>query len=284
MPDDILIRILSSLTLKESGRTSVLSRRWRHVWAHVPSLDFDSNRFFSTAAEIEEGKYKYFRWVNRVVSLHKAHTIDEFKVRCPSLQVKHKNNVHNWLRFAMEKKVKRLKLEIMRDGYFGTASHCTFPRLSSWNRVTSLQLSSVDVSGEILEKFLCDCQSLDSVSVTHSRSLVDLKIVGPLNLKYLSIICCWDLKHFEVSAPNLVYFYYSGRKLLSSPLKSNPKLAEVKVDGDYADHLMTSDSSDLISCMSQIEVLNITTFREIQVSARLKPLIFSSFFPYCFIH
>lgn len=47
------------------------------------------------------------------MSLHKAHTIDEFRVRCPSLQDNCKANVDNWLSFAMGKEVKRFEWEIM---------------------------------------------------------------------------------------------------------------------------------------------------------------------------
>ncbi|CAI9088303.1 OLC1v1022603C1 [Oldenlandia corymbosa var. corymbosa] len=41
LPDEILSRILSYLPLKEAGRTSILSKRWKRVWTLAPDLDFN---------------------------------------------------------------------------------------------------------------------------------------------------------------------------------------------------------------------------------------------------
>ncbi|CAI9105142.1 OLC1v1004001C1 [Oldenlandia corymbosa var. corymbosa] len=49
LPDEILSLILSFLTLKEAGRTSILSKRWKHVWKYVPDLDFNA---FTTLCEM----------------------------------------------------------------------------------------------------------------------------------------------------------------------------------------------------------------------------------------
>lgn len=41
-PDEILVSVLSLLPLKEAQATSVLSRRCRHLWASIITLNFDS--------------------------------------------------------------------------------------------------------------------------------------------------------------------------------------------------------------------------------------------------
>lgn len=41
LPDEIRIHILSHSKTRYAVRTSILSKRWRNIWANVPNLDFD---------------------------------------------------------------------------------------------------------------------------------------------------------------------------------------------------------------------------------------------------
>lgn len=46
LPDEILLRVLDCLSTRAAVRTSVLSKRWRHLSKSIPSLDFDDENFF----------------------------------------------------------------------------------------------------------------------------------------------------------------------------------------------------------------------------------------------
>ncbi|KAK7842463.1 f-box/lrr-repeat protein [Quercus suber] len=118
LPNEIIVSILSFLKLKEAARTSVLSRRWGHLWKFTTgSLDFDDSSlqylrkksFFKTLPGIDRDRY--VSWVNHVLQLHQAHTIDEFKVDFPLKEECNKLDIDNWILFSLRKKVKRLSLD-----------------------------------------------------------------------------------------------------------------------------------------------------------------------------
>ncbi|GFP87168.1 F-box/LRR-repeat protein at4g14096 [Phtheirospermum japonicum] len=68
LPDAIICHILSFLPTKLSVSTSVLSKRWSSLWAHVPVLDFESGE--STALDI----------VTRFMQLYKVQRINAFRI------------------------------------------------------------------------------------------------------------------------------------------------------------------------------------------------------------
>ncbi|WMV15854.1 hypothetical protein MTR67_009239 [Solanum verrucosum] len=41
LPNDVIDVILMCLPLRDAGRTSILSRKWRYEWAKVPKLTLD---------------------------------------------------------------------------------------------------------------------------------------------------------------------------------------------------------------------------------------------------
>jgi len=101
------------------------------------------------------------------------------------------------------------------------------------NFLTSLTLMYVDVTSGLLEHCLSNCPVLERLHVAHSKCLVRLKIHGPsLQLKYLHLINCIQIRSIEIFAPNLESFGFVGLWIELS-VNYAPCLVDVLIGGIY---------------------------------------------------
>ncbi|KAJ0589746.1 putative F-box domain, leucine-rich repeat domain superfamily, F-box-like domain superfamily [Helianthus annuus] len=103
LPDHVLQLILSGLpTTEEAVRTSVLSKRWRYLWASIPSRDADCTRKLSN---FNESQFKEF--VDRLL-IDRSVDLDSFRLRCENHY--DMSTVWRWIRDAIIRNVKLLDL------------------------------------------------------------------------------------------------------------------------------------------------------------------------------
>ncbi|XP_059648955.1 F-box/LRR-repeat protein At2g42730-like isoform X3 [Cornus florida] len=240
LSDEILENILSLLTMKEAARTSVLSHRWENLWKFFTgSLDFvipnKSVGLKQRKVSSIIGRPRYINWVNQVLNSHRGQTIDELKI-CFDLEDSHDGRFFDrWINFAIEKRVRMLELDLSRQYLYSQLGYTyAFPfwllnlplGFSSFDTLTSLCLTCVNITGEGVAYFLSSCPLLEHLSLRLSLSLVNLKVAGTsLKLKHLEIASCTNLKDIEISAINLVSFKYFGPKI-SMSFQKVPLLAE----------------------------------------------------------
>ncbi|XP_059666196.1 FBD-associated F-box protein At5g38590-like [Cornus florida] len=253
LPDEVLVSILSLLTMKEAARTSLLSKRWRYMWTHIKGLNFDALHIIYEVLlgdkELEVERPLYLSWINQVLKLYNGPTIDEFRVQF-NLDESCEFDIDNWVNFAIEKRVKRLELDFFEgrgrtEGYNFPCTdsitnhlHSLSLGFTSCNSLTNLLLAHVNVTGQVLEYFLTNCPFLEQLSVRDSGSLVNLKVPDlSLKLKRLEILYCFNVESIEIFAMNLVSFKYFGRKI-NLPFKSVQEPVEMRIGGDYCKHLI----------------------------------------------
>ncbi|EFH39321.1 hypothetical protein ARALYDRAFT_920597 [Arabidopsis lyrata subsp. lyrata] len=86
LPEPLICQILSCLPTKEAALTSLLSKKWRYLFAFTPNLEFD---YSSVYLHIEEGKAKkdeihrmFTDFVDRVLALQANSTPNKFSFKC----------------------------------------------------------------------------------------------------------------------------------------------------------------------------------------------------------
>ncbi|MBA0561673.1 hypothetical protein Golob_018476 [Gossypium lobatum] len=120
LPDDVLLTILSLLTLKQAVATSILSPRWRYLWTSLHTLNFryeeilhhnDDDTDNEWGCKIYEADYmeRFMQVVNQVLRSHKAPKLHEFGIHYP-LDASRGDLIDIWVAFAIAFKVSKLEL------------------------------------------------------------------------------------------------------------------------------------------------------------------------------
>ncbi|KAL8028792.1 hypothetical protein ABFX02_14G183800 [Erythranthe guttata] len=271
LPDEILVEILSFLSLKESARTSILSSRWTNLWKHTTRLYLDmdggsslrkTKHFeFRTVLIRRDTSSEYVRWVDRVLESHKGLVLKEFVIRsCLGLQ--HEEPITRWLEYALARQVHSLELNLepwYDNSMYGLPRELLVAGDSRFKSIRALTFKDVSVSEKDIDFFLRNCPLLEELIVFNSPALSNLEICGPsLALKHLEIVFCRRLKSLSVSAPNLARFWvatYNGLLVGNLPMLVEI-LAQCRDDDVSLAHLFSTLSSS-----SRLETLRLTMFQ-----------------------
>ncbi|XP_039689389.1 F-box/LRR-repeat protein 13-like [Medicago truncatula] len=118
LPDEILIHILSFLTTKESVATSILSKRWIHLWHHVPNLIFPN----ITVNGIQSN-YTFNEFLFSVLIALDTNFINTFHLHIhysnPNLAY-HLSfpNVTKWINLVVQRKLNHLHLHLDNGNFY----------------------------------------------------------------------------------------------------------------------------------------------------------------------
>ncbi|CAA0808778.1 Unknown protein [Striga hermonthica] len=268
LPDDILISILSRLSLKQAAQTTILSRRWVKLWTLTRRLVFEDPKFNSKSLEairqnissrvnrtLLSHQGNLISWVNKTLLSHLGMTLDEFTV-CSDLDAGTcLPDIDKWIVFALEKRARCLCL-----GFDCLSSKYTLTtRFLAGQAICFLEvvrLSSLQVSEEVVEHILSACPLLRLLRLEDSESLARLRVSSPVpNLKTLEIMDC-PLEYIEISsATSLVSFSYSGQRPKGT-ITNVPNLVEASIGGACADFVV-NNSCHFSGFLSRMETLDL---------------------------
>ncbi|GMY08138.1 F-box/FBD/LRR-repeat protein At1g16930-like isoform X2 [Fagus crenata] len=213
LPDQILVSVLSHLTVREALATSVLSRRWKYLWAYSTRLDFDSkNALGKLIINQSTERPRYVEWVDgfvecvdHVLGEYEVPTLDKFKISF-DLDQRSTESINSWVEFAMTRPVQRLEMDLLgirpyhyfQNLYYKQSCGCSpkqfslnLPRICpptslGFKFLKDFYLKNVSITTEVLEYFLANCPNLERLSVFGSRHLVKLRVSGSYpSLKHL---------------------------------------------------------------------------------------------------
>ncbi|GAY64060.1 hypothetical protein CUMW_230650 [Citrus unshiu] len=302
LPDAILGRIVSFLPTKNTVATSVLSRRWKHVWTSLANLSFDDRLCLRPPASAYVVMPGFVDFVQTVLLRTHPGNIDSFCLHCS--RPIDLSSVNFWLSSALMQRVHELQLylgqqnrvQLLETIYTSTTlevlkldSDCVinapcvgtcFPTM----KVLHMQLQNLDNS--LTEKMFSACPCLEELSVHAYFDADDSRtnfIIASSTLKHFTLTVVIDTdNHFSeidhtvmLKAPNLQCLHIIADRLGSYVLEEMHCLHEAVVHISYAEWSQAVDQCYDNFCPSFSEL----TFLEVKLAGsgwRVLPIILHS--------
>ncbi|KAK3136029.1 hypothetical protein QOZ80_5BG0426990 [Eleusine coracana subsp. coracana] len=251
LPEDIVPRITSKLTIRESAQVSVLSSMWRQACTFHPNLHFNIETVLGSHAK-REGIHSCLgnemptttinKFVERVDAILKNHCgthVNKFAVEF-GFSMEHANHINRWVLFATASKARILVLNFSANRTPYASNNYSFPfqlfndqngsylqtlwldsvaldpspDFCGFANLRMLALVNVCVSQD-LKHLISKCCVLEWLSIRICFRLSDLRVLEPLcRLKYLCVQAC-TFRSIEFHAPNLRTFDFEYRDSLA---------------------------------------------------------------------
>lgn len=258
LPEELLLRILSLLPVKDVVLTMVLSKRWKFLWMLVPTLEYDHAMY-----QDAEGS-RFSRFVYGSLLLHEAPVLE-----CLRLKLDRESgsavDIGVWVRTAVKRYVRELDIDIDSPSvltpvilpWSSYAGGCKTLVTLILSNMTLLDASSLPASfpslrilslvkmkypsEEFINNLLASCPVLEDLAVEHcSDDNVTVLAVQIPSLKTLSLRKRPDdidedkATGFVIDTPSLVSFEIIDHCGELCIVESNmPEIVYVNLDINY---------------------------------------------------
>ncbi|TYH82547.1 hypothetical protein ES332_D02G068800v1 [Gossypium tomentosum] len=230
-PDPILCHILSFLPIKEAVRTSIISTKWRYLFASISTIKFDA---YSMSGLTDRNTDSFKNFVDRLLKSPDQVSLDCFRISheiCSWNDGDHDFDISGWICAALCRGVKEIDLQIsyLEDILPAVLFTCDslvtlkldavghkfkFPSDVCLGNLKTLHFRDSNFGDSIL-RFISNCHVLEDLAFIEC----DFYNTSVINIQTPSLkrfILDFDLGEFGdlkyvvvINAPNLVYFQYT---------------------------------------------------------------------------
>ncbi|RDX85319.1 Jacalin-related lectin 19, partial [Mucuna pruriens] len=235
LPDHVIHHILSHLrNVRDTIRTSVLSKRWRTLWYSFSVLIFDERKFSARIGyEDNNNKEKTFRdYVSLSIHNHveKKLLIQKLVVHMINFDLNDIQYVDHWLNVAIIKNINELDLHVGKKNINNytvpqnlfssktlTRMRISGCKLETCNNILlphlqKVYLCKLILAEHVIENLIFSCYSIEDLRIIKCAGLKHLRVSNHVRLNRVEIYHCNQLKRIEINAPNLDTFWYCGKK------------------------------------------------------------------------
>ncbi|KAJ3674884.1 hypothetical protein LUZ60_005500 [Juncus effusus] len=263
--DSVLIHILSLMNnTKEVVQTCLLSKRWRNLWAFVPSLDFHRHDFESL---------EFFKqFVNAVLLLRKTSNLDAFVLNWEndSALIYHLGAINVWIQHVLALKPRVLLMncefydtsnlplslfscDSLEDltlvfSYYGNIN----PVLINLPNLKKLKLGFITINDEFLKKLLSLCPLLGELELF--KCSLHISEISSNRLKRLYLEGFYNSNMITINIPSLKRLHLCGDFTFGFWLKNMASLYRANLSLSSC----PSFNSEILSGLSNVTELVLT--------------------------
>ncbi|XP_058179147.1 F-box/LRR-repeat protein At3g59190-like isoform X3 [Rhododendron vialii] len=256
-PDDVIFNVMDFLSTKEVVRSCLLSKRWQHMQAYYPNLDFDQTYFGRELAirkpksgnlverypDLEEKRDNFIRYVDEtLLRFHEQGLrIRKFNLFFTIFESSMVSLVDKWIGLATEGRVEELHLRmhtpldalyILPQTVFATKSIKTLKlenfkleqllhQSISFSSLQKLSLICIHVDAPMIASIISSCPLIEEIELIKCLGLYKVHISDLHNLRVVVIVQHHGVIDAHIEAPSLQKLRYEDGNFDTCPCKFN---------------------------------------------------------------